>query len=161
MSVVAGPEAFVTIRANEWIPSWLEGSEITPPAKAAVRADLPGQERRPDRRVMGDPFLFDAIGATSYLSSGQQQAIRTVMASGSVVESHKAVVLAALQVTSELYESKAALAEITKSIDGLSEVVRPLLELFRSMNNDCCTSFSTSNFRYFGTSALSRSRQKA
>lgn len=54
-------------------------------------------------------------------------AIRRVMASGSVVESNRAVVLAALQVTAELFDAKQALEENNRSIQGLSDYVRPLL----------------------------------
>jgi len=55
------------------------------------------------------------------------QAIRKVMASGGVVESHRAVVLAALQVTGELFEARSAMKETDASIEALSEFVRPLL----------------------------------
>jgi cell division protein ZapA (FtsZ GTPase activity inhibitor) len=55
------------------------------------------------------------------------QAIRKVMASGSVVEKHRAVVLAALQMTAELFDAKAALTETNESIQTLSDYVRPLL----------------------------------
>ena len=54
------------------------------------------------------------------------QAIRAVMTAG-VVESNRAVVLAALQVTGELFEAKAALETTNESIQRLSEYVRPLL----------------------------------
>ena len=55
------------------------------------------------------------------------QAIRKVMASGGVVESHRAVVLAALQVTGELFEARAAIKATDVSITELSDYVRPLL----------------------------------
>jgi cell division protein ZapA (FtsZ GTPase activity inhibitor) len=54
------------------------------------------------------------------------QAIRAVMSAG-VVESNRAVALAALQVTGELFESKAALSSMNESIQTLSDYVRPLL----------------------------------
>jgi cell division protein ZapA len=54
------------------------------------------------------------------------RAIRTVMAAG-VMESNKAVVLAALQVTGELFEAKVSLASMNESIQTLSDYVRPLL----------------------------------
>ena len=53
-------------------------------------------------------------------------AIRAVMSAG-VVESNRAVVLAALQVTGELFEAKESLATTNESIQRLSEYVRPLL----------------------------------
>src|SRR5262249_2900353 len=55
------------------------------------------------------------------------QAIRPVMPSGGVVESNRAVVLAALQITGELFEAKQSLATMHQSIQSLSEYVRPLL----------------------------------
>ena len=55
------------------------------------------------------------------------QAIRQVMASGSVVESNRAVVLAALQITSDLFDARAALEEVNESMTGLADFVRPLL----------------------------------
>lgn len=54
-------------------------------------------------------------------------AIRKVLSSGAVVESNRAVVLAALQVTAELFDARKAVAETREGIQGLSEFVRPLL----------------------------------
>jgi cell division protein ZapA len=55
------------------------------------------------------------------------QAIRKVLSSGAVVESNRAVVLAALQITAELFEAKESLESTTDSIRGLADYVRPLL----------------------------------
>jgi cell division protein ZapA len=55
------------------------------------------------------------------------QAIRKVMSSGAVVESGRAVVLAALQVTGELFEARDSLVDANASVELLSEFVRPLL----------------------------------
>jgi cell division protein ZapA (FtsZ GTPase activity inhibitor) len=54
------------------------------------------------------------------------QAIRAVQAAG-VVETNRAVVLAAMQITGELFEARTALAEMNESISSLSDYVRPLL----------------------------------
>lgn len=53
--------------------------------------------------------------------------IRQIMASGNVVETNRAVVLAALQVTAELFEARDALGAVTDSVKELSGYVRPLL----------------------------------
>jgi cell division protein ZapA len=74
----------------------------------AIRSDAPPEHAR-------------AVAA--YLD----QAIRSVMSSGAVVESNRAVVLAALQITAELFDAKDALDSTTESIQGLAEYVRPLL----------------------------------
>ena len=55
------------------------------------------------------------------------QAIRKVMSSGSVVESNRAVVLAALQITGELFDARTALDSSSESIQAITEYVRPLL----------------------------------
>lgn len=55
------------------------------------------------------------------------QAIRKVMSSGSVVESHRAVVLAALQVTAELFEARETIEANDSAVRALSDYVRPLL----------------------------------
>jgi cell division protein ZapA (FtsZ GTPase activity inhibitor) len=55
------------------------------------------------------------------------QAIRKVMSSGGVVESNRAVVLAGLQLTAELFDAKALVESTEESVKDLSDYVRPLL----------------------------------
>ena len=55
-----------------------------------------------------------------------EDAIRRVLESGSVVETHRATILAALQITGELFESRDG-SDITQRIRGLSAEVRRLL----------------------------------
>ena len=47
-------------------------------------------------------------------------AIRQVMSSASVVESHKAAILAALSITDELFKERAGNAEMADVMNGLS-----------------------------------------
>lgn len=54
-------------------------------------------------------------------------AIRTVLNSGGVVETNRAVVLGALQITAELFQARATLGSMQESIESLSDLVRPLL----------------------------------
>ncbi len=54
-------------------------------------------------------------------------AIREVMASGHVVESGRASILAALRITAELFDARAAAEEITVGLDALSSDVKRLL----------------------------------
>ena len=51
-------------------------------------------------------------------------AIRQVMASASVVESHKAASLAALSITDELFKERAGNAEMADVMNGLSGELR-------------------------------------
>jgi cell division protein ZapA len=55
------------------------------------------------------------------------RAIRQVMSSGSVVESNRAAILAALQIAGELFEARDSADDLAQSIRALSEQVRPLL----------------------------------
>jgi cell division protein ZapA len=54
-------------------------------------------------------------------------AIRRVMSSGAVVESNRAVVLAALQITAELFDARMSIEATNDSIQTISDYVRPLL----------------------------------
>jgi cell division protein ZapA len=54
------------------------------------------------------------------------QAIRRVLDAGSVVETNRAAILAALQITAELFEARDA-SDITQRLRGLSAEVRRLL----------------------------------
>jgi cell division protein ZapA len=56
------------------------------------------------------------------------------MSSGAVVESNRAVVLAALQITAELFDARDALDATTESMQGLAEYVRPLLPPAKRQN---------------------------
>ena len=64
---------------------------------------------------------------TRAIAAHLDEAIRAVMSTGAVVDSNRAVVLAALQVTGELFEARAALADATQSMESLGDYVRPLL----------------------------------
>lgn len=54
------------------------------------------------------------------------EAIRRVIDSGSVVETNRAAILAALQITGELFDARQG-SDITKRLQGLSAEVRRLL----------------------------------
>ncbi len=55
------------------------------------------------------------------------QAIREVLASGTVVEGGRAAILAALRITGELFETRAAVETLEDEMKGLSGEVRRLL----------------------------------
>lgn len=66
---------------------------------------------------------------TRAVASYLEDAIRRVLDTGSVVETHRATILAALQITGELFEARDGgdTAEITRRLQGLSAEVRRLL----------------------------------
>lgn len=55
------------------------------------------------------------------------RSIRQILSGGSVIETNRAAILAALQITSELFETRDAAAEVTQALRGLSADVRRLL----------------------------------
>lgn len=63
---------------------------------------------------------------TKAVAAYLESAIRRVLDSGSVVETNRATILAALQITGELFEASEG-ADITRRIQGLSAEVRRLL----------------------------------
>jgi cell division protein ZapA len=56
------------------------------------------------------------------------RAIRQVMSSGTVVETNKAAILAALQIAGELFEARENADQLSRSIRSLSEETRSLVE---------------------------------
>ncbi len=52
------------------------------------------------------------------------KAIREVMGSAAVVESHKAAILAALSITDELFRERAGNVEMADAMDGLSGEIK-------------------------------------
>ena len=55
------------------------------------------------------------------------RAIRQVLTSGTVVETNKAAILAALQIAGELFEARDNADELSRSIRSLSEETKELL----------------------------------
>ncbi|MEX2154029.1 MAG: cell division protein ZapA [Gemmatimonadaceae bacterium] len=63
---------------------------------------------------------------TRAVASYLEDAIRRVLDGGSVVESHRATILAALQIAGELFEAREG-SDMTQRLRGLSAEVRRLL----------------------------------
>lgn len=63
---------------------------------------------------------------TKAVAAYLDEAIRRVIDSGSVVETNRAAILAALQITGELFDARQG-SDITKRLQGLSAEVRHLL----------------------------------
>ena len=53
--------------------------------------------------------------------------IRQVMSGGAVIEAHRAAILAALQITDELFKAREDAIEVERSLDALGTEVRRLL----------------------------------
>ena len=85
-------------------------------AKNVVRVNIVGEEYS----LRSEASQQHAEAVASYVDS----AIRKVMLSGSMVEAQKAAILAALQITDELFTARDSLAEVTGYMQALSEEVR-------------------------------------
>ena len=64
---------------------------------------------------------------TKAVAEHLDRAIRQILSGGSVIEANRAAILAALQITSELFQAREASASLTAAIDGLSADVRRML----------------------------------
>ncbi len=76
--------------------------------------------------IAGDEYTLRSEATEEHseaVASYVDQAIRKVQQSGSVVEPHKAAILAALQITDELFTARESLAEVTGYMQALSEEV--------------------------------------
>ena len=80
--------------------------------------------------ILGESYAIRTEAApehTRAVAEHLDKAIRQILAGGSVIEANRAAILAALQITSELFEAREAGAAITASMQGLSADVRRML----------------------------------
>lgn len=76
-----------------------------------------------DYNIRSDASVEHTRAVAQYVDS----AIRKVMSSGIIVESNKAAILAALQIAGELFEARERAEELARSLNGLTEELRPLI----------------------------------
>jgi len=93
---------------------------VTSPKKNLVRVTILSDEYA----IRSDASPEHTREVAAYL----ENAIKRVLDSGSVVETSRATILAALQITGELFEARGASgSDITQRLRGLSAEVRRLL----------------------------------
>jgi cell division protein ZapA len=81
-------------------------------------------------RIVGEEYTLRTEASAQHTQSVADHVdriIRAIMSSGSVVETHKAAILAALQITDELFRERQAAESITGEIRQLAGEIRPLL----------------------------------
>jgi cell division protein ZapA len=76
-----------------------------------------------DYNIRSDTSVEHTLAVAEYVD----RAIRQVMVSGTIVDTNKAAILAALQIAGELFEARENSDELSRSIRGLSEETRSLL----------------------------------
>jgi cell division protein ZapA len=80
--------------------------------------------------ILGESYAIRTeapLEHTKAVAEYLDRAIRRILSGGSVIETNRAAILAALQITSELFEAREASAAVTSSLDALSDDVRRLL----------------------------------
>jgi cell division protein ZapA len=80
--------------------------------------------------ILNEDFTIKSDASPDHTRAVAQyldQAARQVMASGASVESSRAVILAALRITGELFEERKASAELSTAVRALADEIRPLL----------------------------------
>lgn len=81
-------------------------------------------------RIVGEEYTLRTDASpdhTRQVADYVDKSIRAVLSSGATVEAHKAAILAALQITDDLFKERAAGEAITSEIRQLSNEIRPLL----------------------------------
>ena len=80
--------------------------------------------------ILGDDYtLRSATSAeeTQIIAKQVDHSIREIMASGLVVETHKAAILACLRMAGELAQARSEVAALSAQMTALSQEIRPWL----------------------------------
>jgi cell division protein ZapA len=80
--------------------------------------------------ILGESYVLRSEAApehTKAVAEYLDRAIRQILAGGSVIEANRAAILAALQITSELFQAREANEALTSSMQSLSSDVRRML----------------------------------
>lgn len=80
--------------------------------------------------ILGESYAIRTEAApehTRAVAEHLDRAIRQILSAGSVIEVNRAAILAALQITSELFTAREAQATLTESMQALSAEVRRML----------------------------------
>lgn len=81
-------------------------------------------------RIVGEEYSLrtDASAQhTEAVAEHVDRTIRAILASGATVETPRAAILAALQITDELFREREAAAALTGNLQQLAADIRPLL----------------------------------
>ena len=80
--------------------------------------------------ILGESYAIRTEAApehTKAVAEHLDRAIRQILAGGSVIEANRAAILAALQITSELFQARDASESLTAAMRGLSAEVSRML----------------------------------
>ena len=80
--------------------------------------------------ILGESYTIRSDATpehTRAVAEHLDRAIRQILGSGSVIETNRAAILAALQISSELFQAREATEAVTAAMGELSDEVRRLL----------------------------------
>jgi cell division protein ZapA len=80
--------------------------------------------------ILGESYAIRSDASpehTRAVAEHLDKAIRQILSGGAVIEANRAAILAAMQITSELFQAREASASVTAAISALSADVRRLL----------------------------------
>jgi cell division protein ZapA len=81
-------------------------------------------------RIVGDEYSIRTDASAEHtraVADHVDRTIRAIMDGGGMTETHKAAILAALQITDELFKEREAAEEVATEIRQLANDIRPLL----------------------------------
>jgi len=81
-------------------------------------------------KIVGEEYTLRTEASpqhTQGVADHVDRTIRAILAAGATIETHKAAILAALQITDELFQERSALAALTGELKQLASDIRPLL----------------------------------
>jgi cell division protein ZapA len=82
-------------------------------------------------RILGEEYTVRTDASperTREIAHYFDRAVRHVLATGHVAESHRAAILAGLHITGELFESRDTTEELTASLRALADEVRKVVD---------------------------------
>ncbi len=80
--------------------------------------------------ILGESYVLRTEAApehTRAVAEHLDRSIRQILSGGAVIETNRAAILAALQITSELFEARDANGTLVSAMQGLSADIRRLL----------------------------------
>ena len=81
-------------------------------------------------RIMGEEYTLRTEASpehTRAVAEHVDRTIRAILSGSSTMETHKAAILAALQITDDLYRERLAIDELGRDMRQLAADIRPLL----------------------------------
>jgi cell division protein ZapA len=95
-------------------------------------------------RIIGEEYTVRTDASperTREVAQYFDRAVRQVLAGGHVAETHRAAMLAGLQIAGELFEARDAAEELTSSLRALTQEVRQVVEAdaFRTADAETAT----------------------